>query len=131
MRKNVLNVMVFASILALDSGTAFAQITESDKDYVPGVNETTQLITSSFEVRRAVIGLLVIAGLSLLSLSFYWYKTGQWAREQFVEEHGEGALKNKKESPQRIRNLSGLLKKIKNKSLFPPSTVEGSELDGP
>jgi hypothetical protein len=131
MRKNVLIVMAVTSLLALDSGTAFAQITESDKDYVPGMNETTQLITSSFEVRRAVIGLLVIAGLSLLSLSFYWYKTGQLARENFLEEHGEDALKNKKESPQRIRNLAGLIKKTKNKSLFPPSTVEGSEHDGP
>lgn len=130
MRKNVLNVVIVTSLLALDSGTAFAQITESDKDYVPGVNETTQLITSSFEVRRAVIGLLVIAGLSLLSLSFYWYKTGQWAREQFLEEHGEGVLKDKKKSPQRIRNLAGLIRKTKNKSLFPPAAVEGSEHDG-
>lgn len=123
--------MIVTYLLVLNSGTAFAQITESDKDYVPGVNETTQLITSSFEVRRAVIGLLAIAGLSLLALSFYWYKTGQWARERFLEEHGEGLLKNKKESPQRLRTFTGLIKKTKDKSLFPAATVEGSKHDGP
>ena len=45
-----------------------AQITESDKDYIPGENETSQLITSSFEVRRAVIALIVIAVLALFGL---------------------------------------------------------------
>tara|TARA_B100000131_G_scaffold319407_2_gene365228 strand:+ start:203 stop:559 length:357 start_codon:yes stop_codon:yes gene_type:complete len=74
---------------------AFAQITESNKEYVPGENETSQLITSSFEVRRAVVALIVIAVVGLIGLCYYWRKTGQWARGRFVEEYGEDALKKR------------------------------------
>ena len=45
--------------------SSFAQITESEKEYIPGESETSQLITSSFEVRRAVIALIVIAAVAL------------------------------------------------------------------
>ncbi len=72
--------------------SSFAQITESEKEYIPGESETSQLITSSFEVRRAVIALIAIAAVAFIGLWYYWRKTGQWARDRFVEQHGQEAL---------------------------------------
>ena len=102
-----------------------AQITESDKDYIPGENETSQLITSSFEVRRAVIALIVIAVVALLGLWYYWRRTGQWARARFVEEHGEDLL-SKKETT--FRKLLKMIPLTKNKvtSLGPSSPTSDS-----
>ena len=81
--------------LICQTNLVFAQITESDKDYIPGENETSQLITSSFEVRRAVIALIVIAVVTLAGLWYYWRRTGQWSRTRFVDEYGEGQLSKK------------------------------------
>ena len=102
-----------------------AQITESDKDYIPGENETSQLITSSFEVRRAVIALIVIAVVALLGLWYYWRRTGQWARARFVEEHSEDLL-SKKETT--FRKLLKIIPLTKNKvtSLGPSSPTSDS-----
>ena len=102
-----------------------AQITESDKDYIPGENETSQLITSSFEVRRAVIALIVIAVVALLGLWYYWRRTGQWARARFVEEHSEDLL-SKKETT--FRKLLKMIPLTKNKvtSLGPSSPTSDS-----
>ena len=102
-----------------------AQITESDKDYIPGENETSQLITSSFEVRRAVIALIVIAVVALLGLWYYWRRTGQWARARFIEEHSEDLL-SKKETT--FRKLLKMIPLTKNKvtSLGPSSPTSDS-----
>ena len=102
-----------------------AQITESDKDYIPGENETSQLITSSFEVRRAVIALIIIAAVTLLGLWYYWRRTGQWARARFVEEHSEDLL-SKKETT--FRKLLKMIPLTKNKvtSLGPSSPTSDS-----
>lgn len=110
---------MYASALALNliylvgqTDLVLAQITESDKDYVPGENETSQLITSSFEVRRAVIALIVIAAVALVGLWYYWRRTGQWARTRFIDEHGEDLL-SKKETT--FRKLLKVIDRAKSK----------------
>ena len=97
-----------------------AQITESDKGYIPGENETSQLITSSFEVRRAVITLIVIAVVALVGLWYYWRRTGQWARTRFVNEYGEDLLSEKRTI---FRRLLRVISRAKSKlvSLGPGS----------
>ena len=104
-----------------------AQITESDKDYIPGENETSQLITSSFEVRRAVIALIIIAAVTLLGLWYYWRRTGQWARARFAEEHGEDLL-SKRETT--FRRLFKIIEKAKSKFTSLGSDSRTSETVG-
>ena len=113
------------SYLIGQTDLVLAQITESDKDYIPGENETSQLITSSFEVRRAVIALIVIAVVALFGLWYYWRRTGQWARARFVEEHSEDLL-SKKETI--FRKLLKMIPPAKNKvtSLGPSSRTSDS-----
>ena len=110
---------MYASALTLNliyligqTDLVLAQITESDKDYVPGENETSQLITSSFEVRRAVIALIVIAAVALVGLWYYWRRTGQWARTRFIDEHGEDLL-SKQETT--FRKLLKVIDRAKSK----------------
>ena len=110
---------MYASALTLNliyligqTDLVLAQITESDKDYIPGENETSQLITSSFEVRRAVIALIVIAAVALVGLWYYWRRTGQWARTRFIDEHGEDLL-SKKETT--FRKLLKVIDRAKSK----------------
>ena len=110
---------MYASALTLNliyllgqTDLVLAQITESDKDYVPGENETSQLITSSFEVRRAVVALIVIAAVALVGLWYYWRRTGQWARTRFIDEHGEDLL-SKKETT--FRKLLKVIDRAKSK----------------
>ena len=93
---------MYASALTLNliyligqTDLVLAQITESDKDYVPGENETSQLITSSFEVRRAVIALIVIA--AVLLSGYGTTGAGQAVgTNYFIDEHGEDLLSKKK-----------------------------------
>ena len=110
---------MYASALTLNliyligqTDLVLAQITESDKDYVPGENETSQLITSSFEVRRAVIALIVIAVVALVGLWYYWRRTGQWARTRFIDEHGEDLLSEKETT---FRKLLKVIDRAKSK----------------
>ncbi|HAY52204.1 MAG TPA: hypothetical protein DCY30_09290 [Acidimicrobiaceae bacterium] len=110
---------MYASALTLNltyligqTDLVLAQITESDKDFIPGENETSQLITSSFEVRRAVIALIVIAAVALVGLWYYWRRTGQWARTRFIDEHGEDLL-SKKETT--FRKLLKVIDRAKSK----------------
>ena len=109
------------------TGLVFAQIIESDKDYIPGENETSQLITSSFEVRRAVIALIVIAVVALFGLWYYWRKTGQWARARFVDEHGEDLL-SKKETT--FRKILTMIPRAKSKLTILGSGSRPSESAG-
>ena len=110
---------MYASALTLNliyllgqTDLVLAQITESDKDYVPGENETSQLITSSFEVRRAVVALIVIAAVALVGLWYYWRRTGQWARTRFIDEHGEDLLSEKETT---FRKLLKVIDRAKSK----------------
>lgn len=65
-----------------------AQIEQSDAESQPATSETTTLVTSSTEVRRAVVGLIALAGITLLLTVLYWYKTGQQARERHQRQFG-------------------------------------------
>ena len=100
------------SYLIGQTDLVLAQITESDKGCIPGENETSQLITSSFEVRRAVIALIIIAAVALLGLWYYWRRTGQWARTRFIDEHGEDLL-SKQETT--FRKLLKVIDRAKSK----------------
>ena len=119
-------VSAVAVSLSVNIGDSVAQITESDEDYVPGTNETSQLITSSFEVRRAVVALIIIAALAVIGLVVYWRKTGQWSRDRFVEEHGEDALK-KRGKPLKGRKFPNTFLKRKDKSLFPSKSSDAHD----
>jgi len=65
---------------------AFAQVSESDIGSETGLNESISRLTSTFEVKRAVIGLLIVAAISVILFFFYWYKTAQMAKESYVRE---------------------------------------------
>lgn len=65
-----------------------AQVEQSDIGSEQGGLETSQLITSSAEVRRAVIGLLIIAAVALIVFVVYWALTGRAARQRFSREFG-------------------------------------------
>ena len=66
--------------------SAFAQISESEIGSETGLNQSISRLTSTFEVKRAVIGLLVIAAISVILFFFYWYKTAQMAKENYVRD---------------------------------------------
>ena len=66
-------------------GHAYAQVSESDIGSESGVNESISRLTSTFEVKRAVIGLLIIAAVSVIVFFFYWYKSAQMAKESYLE----------------------------------------------
>tara|TARA_A100000164_G_scaffold137406_1_gene122053 strand:- start:784 stop:1254 length:471 start_codon:yes stop_codon:yes gene_type:complete len=93
-QKIILSLCCSIGTLMFIATSAYAQITESDIDYEPGSNETIQRITSTFEVRRAVIGLLIIAAVAGILFFFYWYKTGQWARERHAQRIEENSRLN-------------------------------------
>lgn len=65
-----------------------AQIEQSEAESQPATSETSQLVTSSTEVRRAVVGLIALAGITALLTALYWYKTGQMARERHQRQFG-------------------------------------------
>ena len=66
--------------------SAFAQISESEIGSETGLSKSISRLTSTFEVKRAVIGLLVIAAISVILFFFYWYKTAQLAKENYVRD---------------------------------------------
>ena len=66
--------------------SAFAQISESEIGSETGLSKSISRLTSTFEVKRAVIGLLIIAAISVILFFFYWYKTAQMAKENYVRD---------------------------------------------
>ena len=70
---NYLSILSCLSIVLCSP--AFAQVSESDIGSETGVKESIFRLTSTFEVKRAVIGLLIIAAISVILFFFYWYKT--------------------------------------------------------
>ena len=81
---NYLSILSCLSIVLCSS--AFAQVSESDIGSETGVKESISRLTSTFEVKRAVIGLLIIAAISVILFFFYWYKTAQMAKENYVRD---------------------------------------------
>ena len=85
-------ISVAASLAATAIVTAAvpsaAQVEQSEIGSEQGGLETSQLITSSAEVRRAVIGLLIIAAVALIVFVVYWVLTGRAARQRFSHQFG-------------------------------------------
>ena len=77
-------LFTFCCFTVIISSSAFAQVSESDIGSETGLNESISRLTSTFEVKRAVIGLLIIAAISIILFFFYWYKTAQMAKENYV-----------------------------------------------
>ncbi|MFN3217549.1 MAG: hypothetical protein ACE367_13730 [Acidimicrobiales bacterium] len=77
-----------ATALFASASAAAAQVEQSDIGSQQGGLESSQLITSNAEVRRAVIGLLVIAGIAFLVFVVYWALTGRAAKARFAREFG-------------------------------------------
>lgn len=84
-------VCVTAFVVAATLSTsvaAGAQVEQSDIGSQQGGLESSQLITSNAEVRRAVIGLLAIAGIAFVVFVLYWALTGRAAKARFAREFG-------------------------------------------
>ena len=79
-------LFTFCCFTVIISSSAFAQVSESDIGSETGLNESISRLTSTFEVKRAVIGLLIIAAISIILFFFYWYKTAQMAKEKYVRD---------------------------------------------
>ena len=79
-------LFTFCCFSAFLPSSAFAQGSESDIGSETGLNESISRLTSTFEVKRAVIGLLIIAAISIILFFFYWYKTAQMAKENYVRD---------------------------------------------
>ena len=79
-------LFTFCCFTVIIPSSAFAKVSESDIGSETGFNETISRLTSTFEVKRAVIGLLIIAAISIILFFFYWYKTAQMAKENYVRD---------------------------------------------
>ena len=86
MKRFAHHLLVFICFSFIFCSSAFAQVSESDIGSETGLNESISRLTSTFEVKRAVIGLLVIAAISVILFFFYWYKTAQMAKENYVRD---------------------------------------------
>ena len=86
MKRFANHLVLFSCFSFIFCGSAFAQVSESDIGSETGLNESISRLTSTFEVKRAVIGLLVIAAISVILFFFYWYKTAQMAKENYVRD---------------------------------------------
>ena len=79
-------LFTFCCLSVVFCSSAFAQVSESDIGSETGLNQSISRLTSTFEVKRAVVGLLVIAAISIIIFFFYWYKTAQLAKENYVRD---------------------------------------------
>ena len=86
MKRFANHLVLFSCFSFIFCGSAFAQVSESDIGSETGLNESISRLTSTFEVKRAVIGLLIIAAISVILFFFYWYKTAQMAKENYVRD---------------------------------------------
>ena len=59
-------LFTFCCFTVILCSSASAQVNESDIGSETGLNESISRLTSTFEVKRAVIGLLVIAAISII-----------------------------------------------------------------
>ena len=86
MKRFVNNLFILSCFSIIFCSSALAQVSETDIGSETGVNESISRLTSTFEVKRAVIGLLIIAAISVILFFFYWYKTAQMAKENYVSD---------------------------------------------
>ena len=86
MKRFRLYLSTFFCFSVIFCNSAFAQVSESDIGSETGLNESISRLASTFEVKRAVIGLLIIAAISVILFFFYWYKTAQMAKENYVND---------------------------------------------
>ena len=86
MKRFANHLVLFSCFSFIFCGSAFAQVSESDIGSETGLNESISRLSSTFEVKRAVIGLLIIAAISIILFFFYWYKTAQMAKENYVRD---------------------------------------------
>ena len=86
MKRFANHLLLFSCFSFIFCSSAFAQVSESDIGSETGLNESISRLTSTFEVKRAVIGLLIIAAISVILFFFYWYKTAQMAKENYVRD---------------------------------------------
>ena len=86
MKRFVNNLFILSCFSIIFCSSALAQVSETDIGSETGVNESISRLTSTFEVKRAVIGLLIIAAISVIIFFFYWYKTAQMAKENYVRD---------------------------------------------
>ena len=86
MKRFVNHLSILSCLSIVFCSSAFAQVSESDIGSETGVKESIFRLTSTFEVKRAVIGLLIIAAISVILFFFYWYKTAQMAKENYVRD---------------------------------------------
>ena len=86
MKRFVNNLFILSCFSIIFCSSALAQVSETDIGSETGVNESISRLTSTFEVKRAVIGLLIIAAISVILFFFYWYKTAQMAKENYVKD---------------------------------------------
>ena len=86
MKRFANHLVLFSCFSFIFCGSAFAQVSESDIGSETGLNESISRLTSTFEVKRAVIGLLIIAAITVVLFFFYWYKTAQMAKENYVRD---------------------------------------------
>lgn len=92
MNRPITRVCVAAFVAATTSvsfvAPVAAQVEPSGIGSEQGGLESSQLITSNAEVRRAVIGLLAIAGVALIVFLVYWRFTGRAAKRRFEHQFG-------------------------------------------
>ncbi len=86
--------------------SADAQVEQSDIGSQQGGLESTQLVTSNAEVRRAVVGLLVIAAVALVVFGIYWVLTGRAAKRRFAHEFGGRHAQSRRPRRGRRRDAS-------------------------
>ena len=86
MKRFVNHLSILSCLSIVFCSSAFAQVSETDIGSETGVKESISRLTSTFEVKRAVIGLLIIAAISVILFFFYWYKTAQMAKENYVRD---------------------------------------------
>ena len=79
-------LFTFCCFSVILCSSVFAQVNESEIGSETGLNQSISRLTSTFEVKRAVVGLLVIAAISIIIFFFYWYKTAQLAKENYVRD---------------------------------------------
>mgnify|MGYP001416962404 CR=1 FL=1 len=86
MKRFANHLLLLSCLSFIFCSSAFASVSESDIGSETGLNESISRLTSTFEVKRAVIGLLIIAAISVILFFFYWYKTAQMAKENYVRD---------------------------------------------
>lgn len=79
-------LLLTLTLIPLLAGLAAAQEAPEVVDQET-VGESVRLVSSKEEVRRAVVGLIGIAGVLTLATGLYWHKSGQDARTRFALAH--------------------------------------------